>query len=93
MMMERKFIGLCAIAISALASQTYATPVAEPAVLDVLKSASHDWSASLNRRSVSVLDDQIFTDLSPILNSPDAIKLPEDQQLAPTHETPQASEQ
>ena len=37
--------------------------------------------SSAQERDSSPYDEQIFTELSPILDSPDAIKLPEDQLL------------
>jgi hypothetical protein len=54
-----------------------------------LATAEGAWADSLLRlqslateREASPYDEQIFTELSPILDSPDAIKLPEDQLLS-----------
>ena len=56
---------------------------------DALETAQGAWAESLIRledptqeREGGIYDEQIFTELSPILDSPEAIRLPEDQLLS-----------
>jgi len=75
---------LCGLLLAAV-STAQAAPVNEfaDATADALATAEGAWADSLlgvNDRS-SNYDEQIFTELSPILDSLESIKLPEDQLL------------
>ena len=70
------------------AMASWAQPTAQLAVFEdiavqaVLEGGTQAWTASIvipegaEQRS---LDEQVFTDLSPLLDSPDAVRLPPDQ--------------
>lgn len=93
MMMEHRFIGRCVLitkaaiwgALAAIAGQVQAAPAEDytDALLEALASAEGAWADSLlgQPSAATPYDEQIFTELSPILDSPQGIKLPQDQQL------------
>lgn len=89
-MMVRKFIGRsnmlarCSwvFALALLTSLTAAEPVAQDVEFDALiESAVNGW-ADVLLPDVEPLDEQIFTEISPLIDSPEGVRLPEDQQLA-----------
>ena len=96
-MTVHKFIGRCATIINTLvrpvigaaclsaAVQLHATPAADytSELLDALAVADGAWADSLLHEpsAATPYDEQIFTELSPILDSPQGVKLPDDQQL------------
>ena len=69
-----------------LAAQTQAAPAEHysDALLESLAAAEGARADSLLQQPPgnAAYDEQIFTELSPILDSPQGIKLPEDQQLS-----------
>ena len=59
---------------------------AEPVTQDIefealIESSVNGWVDAL-LPDVEPLDEQIFTEISPLIDSPDGVRLPEDQQLA-----------
>ncbi len=87
MMTVRRFSGHCAWFAKAgllLAScHASAAPVLGGEVLEALTAAEGAWVETLIEQSRDLLpyDEQIFTEISPIQDAPDAIKLPPDQVL------------
>ena len=87
MMMVRRFSGPCgwfAKAVLLLAScNASAAPILGSEVLEALTAAEGAWVETLIEESRNLLpyDEQIFTEISPIQDAPDAIKLPPDQVL------------
>lgn len=89
-MMVRKFFGRsnmlakCSwvFAIAFLTSVTAAEPVTQDVEFDALiESTVNGWTDAL-LPDVEPLDEQIFTEISPLIDSPEGVRLPEDQQLA-----------
>ena len=91
MMMERKFSGRSGMRASALlltllmaiVAPVAAAPVGQEVNLEaVIESAVNSWTEALLAPSGDELDEQIFTEISPLIDSPEGIKLPDDQQIA-----------
>lgn len=89
-MMVRNFSGRFAITakllpavLMALLWQTgHAEPVSQALdVRAVLESAVNGWSDEI-LPDLDPLDEQVFTEISPLIDSPESVRLPEDQQLA-----------
>jgi len=76
---------VAALVLFTLAAGVHAAPVNEftDATADALASAEGAWADSLlrARERTGSYDEQIFTELSPILDTLESIKLPEDQLL------------
>lgn len=52
------------------------------AALDIIEGATFDWVTVLTAdepAAAAELNEQVFTELSPLLDSPDAVRLPPDQ--------------
>ena len=63
-------------------SSVSAEPVPQDIEFDALiESTVNGWADAL-LPDVEPLDEQIFTEISPLIDSPDGVRLPEDQQLA-----------
>ncbi|NKC01127.1 MAG: hypothetical protein GKR90_21890 [Pseudomonadales bacterium] len=57
---------------------------AEPVTVEiqaVLEGAANGWTDAIIADSAP-MDEQIFTEISPLIESPDSVRLPEDQKLA-----------
>ncbi len=57
----------------------------EDSVLEIIGELTDGWVDSVMQPQAGgqeVLSEQIFTEISPLLDSPEAVKLPEDQLLA-----------
>ena len=85
-MMERKFSSRCALITSLSCVLTVASSVvlgqpADAEVESLVEGAVVEWTGDL-MPAPEPLDPQIFTEISPLIDSPDAVKLPEDQQPA-----------
>ena len=89
-MMVRKFIGRSSMlakcsmvfALAFLTSVTAAEPVAQDVEFDALIERAVNGWADVLLPDVEPLDEQIFTEISPLIDSPEGVRLPEDQQLA-----------
>ena len=83
-MMVRRFIGHCVLVVSGTLGLTAqgepVTELSEP-LERLLESTTLGWVSGPWSESL-VLDENIFTDVSPLLDSKEPVKLPEDQQLA-----------
>ena len=78
--MLARFIWLAVLAV--LPAVASAEPVAQGVEFDALiESAVNGWTDTL-LPDIEPLDEQIFTEISPLIDSPEAVRLPEDQQLA-----------
>lgn len=78
-MFVRMLSFLCLISLSSLTS---AEPVSADFEFDALiESAVNSWTDPI-LPDIQPLDEQIFTEISPLIDSPEGIRLPEDQQLA-----------
>lgn len=85
MMMAHRFSGLFVLITSAslcCASWVWADPTLVDAELGAAAAAQRSWSQAIPADQSLVLDEQIFTDLSPLLDSLNAVRLPEDQRSA-----------
>ena len=78
----------CALSVTAVTAPAAPVDQFDQALSAALQTAEGAWSDSLlqieravSERESAPYDEQVFTELSPILDSPDAIKLPQDQQL------------
>ncbi len=92
-MMAHSFIGRCAlftkhvilVVLVSLCPQVLAASAEDfdVEVKDALATLDAAWTRSLllPDSENSAYDEQVFTELSPILDSPQGVKLPEDQQL------------
>ena len=93
-MMAHSFIGRCAlytkyailVALVSLCPQALAASAEDfdVEVRDALAAADAAWTRSLllPEPEITAYDEQVFTELSPILDSPEGVRLPEDQQLS-----------
>ena len=86
-MTVRRFTGRCGwfarAGLLLIGVNAGAAPVLSGEVLDALIAAEGVWVETLIEESRSLLpyDEQIFTEISPIQDAPDAIRLPPDQVL------------
>lgn len=76
---EPRFMGVLRL-LAAVACLTFsAATVAEEPGEALIDAANHGWVDTYLSHPDDALDEQVFTDISPILDSPDPVKLPEDQ--------------
>ena len=77
--MIRAVVLTCLVAVAPMAM---AEPVKQDLVLEsILESAINSWTKTIQPEG-EVMDEQIFTEISPLIDSPEGVQLPEDQQVA-----------
>ena len=77
--MIRAVVLTCLVAVAPMAM---AEPVKQDLVLEsILESAINSWTKTILPEG-EVMDEQIFTEISPLIDSPEGVQLPEDQQVA-----------